>query len=110
VSTGALPSAVVFHRFPEQVLVDRAEHLVGQLEGAYLFAIQIHYINRCHEFFRYVGANRSSRNSGTEQTAKRGYLLFFATWRFDAFNGSTVPAPLNPRRSLGGFLALLITT
>ena len=38
---GALPSAVMFYRFPEQVFVDRAENFIGQVEGAYLFATQI---------------------------------------------------------------------
>jgi hypothetical protein len=33
---------------------------------------------------------------------------FFAA-RFAAFNGSTVAEPANPRRSRGGFFALLIT-
>src|SRR5215472_14252017 len=36
--------------------------------------------------------------------------FFFAACRFEAFNGSTVPAPPNPRRSLGGFFAFEITT
>src|SRR5581483_3970755 len=48
VRAGALPGAVVFHRFPEQVFVDRAEDLVGQIEGSDLFTAQIVYINRCH--------------------------------------------------------------
>src|ERR1700758_4326622 len=34
--------------------------------------------------------------------------VFFAA-RLAAFNGSTVAAPANPRRSLGGFLALVMT-
>jgi hypothetical protein len=39
----------------------------------------------------------------------RNYF-FFAACRFDAFNGSTVPEPANPRRSLGGFFAREIST
>src|SRR5581483_10403875 len=35
---GALPGAVMFHRLPQQVLVDRAEHFLGELEGTHLFA------------------------------------------------------------------------
>jgi hypothetical protein len=30
------------------------------------------------------------------------HQLFFFVARFEAFNGSTVPAPANPRRSRGG--------
>ena len=36
------------------------------------------------------------------------HYTFFAA-RLAAFKGSTVAAPANPRRSLGGFLALLMT-
>src|ERR1700691_6607755 len=36
------------------------------------------------------------------------FYAFFAA-RLAAFNGSTVADPANPRRSLGGFLALVIT-
>ncbi len=46
VRSGALSGAVVLHRFPEQVLVDRAEYFLGQLEGADFLAAQIYYINR----------------------------------------------------------------
>src|ERR1019366_389112 len=97
VGTGTLPRAVVLHRFPQQALVHRAENFVGQFEGTYLFAAEIHYINRRHSLFRFKLSLASS-------------YFFFAEARLEAFNGSTVPAPLNPRRSLGGFLAFAITT
>ena len=32
---GASGGAVMFYRLPQQVLVDRAEHFIGQLQGAY---------------------------------------------------------------------------
>ena len=37
----ALTGAIVLYRFPEQVLVDAAENLFGQLEAAYFFPGQI---------------------------------------------------------------------
>ena len=48
VRSGALPGAVVLHRFPEQVFVHRAENLIGEIERADLLAAQIVNINRCH--------------------------------------------------------------
>jgi hypothetical protein len=39
--SGTLPGAVMLHRFPEQVFVDRAENFIGQLKRAYLFATEI---------------------------------------------------------------------
>jgi hypothetical protein len=39
--SSALAGAVVFHRFPEQVLIDVTENFFGQLEAAYLFSGQI---------------------------------------------------------------------
>ena len=38
VRSGALAGAVVLHRLPEQVFVDRAENLVGQVERSDLLA------------------------------------------------------------------------
>ena len=48
VGPGPLRGAVVLHRFPQQVFVDCAEHLIGQLQRAHFLAAQIHYINRRH--------------------------------------------------------------
>src|SRR5579862_229197 len=53
VRSGALPGAVVFHRFPEQIFIDRAEDLIGEIECPDLLAAQIVNINRCHVFSRY---------------------------------------------------------
>ena len=50
VRSGVLPGAVMLHRFPEQIFVDRAEDLVGQIERPDLFAAQIVYVYRCHIF------------------------------------------------------------
>src|ERR1035437_1941307 len=97
VGTGTLSGAIVPHRFPQQVLVHRAKNFIGQFQGTYLFAAEIHYINRRHSFFRF-------------NLSVASCYFFFAEARLDAFNGSTVPAPLNPRRSLGGFLAFAIIT
>src|SRR5258708_15700305 len=54
VRSGALPGAVVLHRFPEQILVDRAKNLVGQVECAHLRAAQIVYVDSCHIAFVFV--------------------------------------------------------
>src|SRR5579862_1910744 len=43
-----LPSAVVPHRFPQQVFVDRAENLIGEIQRADLGAAQVVNINGCH--------------------------------------------------------------
>ena len=48
VRAGALRGAVMFHRFPQQIFVDRAENLVGQVERPDLLAAQIVYIDRRH--------------------------------------------------------------
>ena len=48
VRTGALPGAVMLHRFPEQILVDRAENFVGQVERPNLLAAQIVNIDSRH--------------------------------------------------------------
>src|SRR5579863_4521654 len=97
VRSGALPGAVVLHRFPEQVFVDRAEDLIGEIECPYLLAAQIVNINRCHIFSRY----------SVQGTSVLNYAFFAAL--FAAFKGSTVAAPANPRRSRGGFFAFVIT-
>ena len=48
VRAAMLPGAVVLHRLPEQIFVDRTENLIGQIERSDLFAAQIVNINRCH--------------------------------------------------------------
>src|ERR1019366_6987660 len=48
---GPQAGAVMLYRFPKQVFVDRAKYFVGQLQRAYFFAVQIHYINRRHNVF-----------------------------------------------------------
>src|SRR5579871_4864002 len=48
VRSGALAGAVMFHRLPEQVFIDRPKNLVREVERADLFAAQIVNINRCH--------------------------------------------------------------
>src|SRR5579859_6854670 len=50
VRSSALPGAVVFHRLPEQIFIDRAEDLIGEIECPNLLAAQIVNINRCHVF------------------------------------------------------------
>jgi hypothetical protein len=47
--------------------------------------------------------------SGRSAVARRGYLRLPPAF-FDAFNGSTVKEPANPRRSRGGCLAFEINT
>src|SRR5947207_4691910 len=47
-STGTLPGAVVVHRLPQQVLIDRAKNLVSEIERADFLAAHIVNINRCH--------------------------------------------------------------
>ena len=104
----------MLHRFPQQVFVDCAENLIGQLQRADFFAAQIYYVNRCHNLFQLpvpvvaVTALSSAITDNWQLTLTNYFFLPDA--RFEAFNGSTVPAPLNPRRSLGGFFALVITT
>jgi hypothetical protein len=50
----------MLHRFPEQGLIHRAEYFLGQLDGAYLLATQIHYINRRHNVFSLAVSHRLS--------------------------------------------------
>ena len=121
VRAGTLPGAVVLHRFPEQILVDCAENFIGQLEGAYFLAAQIHYINRCHILLNcqwpvassqlkvVLPNQRSAPTTGDRRLATDYFFLPAA--RLEAFSGSTAPpASLNPRRSLGGFFAFVIRT
>src|SRR4051812_6266849 len=97
VRSSALSGAVVLHRFPEQIFIHRAEDLIGEIECPDFLAAQIVNINRCHIFLVWR-RTRSVRPS---------YAFFAAL--FAAFNGSTVAEPANPRRSLGGFFAFVIT-
>src|SRR5450755_1090051 len=90
----------MLYRFPKKVFVHRAENFFGQLERAHLLAIQIVYFNRRHNLFQSVAGYQLPVTS----------YFFFAACRFEAFNGSTVPEPPNPRRSLGGFFAFEIKT
>src|SRR5277367_6708507 len=48
VSAGALRGAVVFHRFPQQVFVDRAENFIGEIKRPDLLPAQIMNIDSCH--------------------------------------------------------------
>src|SRR5215471_13569132 len=98
VRSGALRGAVVLHRLPEQIFIHRAEDLIGEIECPDFLAAQILNINRCHIFLMSRRTHSSAR-----------FYAFLAAL-FAAFKGSTVAAPANPRRSLGGFLALMITT
>src|SRR5262249_44945031 len=45
---GPLRGAVMFHRFPQQVLVDRAEDFVFELQRSDFFALQINNVNLRH--------------------------------------------------------------
>src|SRR5690349_6515653 len=48
VSAGAVGGAVVLHRFPQQVFIDRAEDLIGQVKRADLLPAQIMNVDSCH--------------------------------------------------------------
>ena len=48
VRAGTLRGAVMLHRFPQQVFVDRAENLFGEIERADLLPAQIMNIDSCH--------------------------------------------------------------
>src|SRR5271157_644193 len=106
---GALPGAVMLHRFPEQVFIDRAKDFVSEIERPDLLTAQIVNINRCHSFSLLVWSGHSCPLllAGKSARPTRTYAFFAAL--FAAFNGSTVAAPANPRRSRGGFFALVIT-
>src|SRR2546426_2405358 len=54
----ALPGAIVVHRLPEQVFIDRAENLVGKIQRANFLPAQIVYVDSRHIAFR-VGAGDS---------------------------------------------------
>ena len=96
VRAGALCGAVVLHRFPQQVLVDRAEDFVGQFEGANLGPAQIMNVDALPYSFRYAAAGSRPATA---------FYAFFAA-RLAAFNGSTVRRAANPRRSLRRLLRL----
>src|SRR5215469_6708296 len=91
----ALSGPVVVHRFPQQVFVYCAENLIGEFQGAHFLACQINYVNLCH--------------ISLESLVTSYFFPLAAAALFAAFNGSTVVAPANPRRSRGGCLAFWIT-
>src|SRR5712692_2934060 len=95
--------AIVRDRLPEQVFVDRAENFLGQFHRPGLSSAQIVNIDSCHMLSRVARAP-----SPAAFDLALSYYPFFDA-RFAAFNGSTVAEPANPRRSRGGFFALLIT-
>src|SRR5580693_2759028 len=88
-----LPGAVMFHRLPKQIFIHGAENLIGKVKGPDLLTAQIVNINSCHIASRY--------------SVLIPYAFLAAL--LAAFNGSTVAEPANPRRSLGGFFALMMT-
>src|SRR5215813_612354 len=94
--SSALSSAIVVHRLPQQVFVYCPEDLIGEFEGADLLACQINYVNLCH--------------ISLESLVTNYFFPLAAAALFAAFNGSTVVAPANPRRSRGGCFAFWITT
>src|ERR1700720_1663426 len=96
--------AIVRDRLPEQVFVDRAENFLGQFHRPGLGSAQIVNINSCH--ISLVWRGRPRPRPLTLTLPDLPYPFFEA--RFAAFNGSTVAEPANPRRSRGGFFALLI--
>ena len=103
--------------FPQQRLVQlaHAEHFFCQLQGADFLSAEIVYVHVCHRFsfLRRPGANGSpSSNLAPFYLYKlfcKSYFFLLAAF-FEAFSGSTVPAPPNPRRSRGGALAFEIRT
>src|SRR5438128_1451240 len=97
VRSRVLRSPIVLHCFPEQVLVHRAKDFVGQFERPNFYSAQIVNIYSCHMLLMQARASRPSTT----------LYAFFAAL-FAAFNGSTVISPANPRRSLGGFFALVM--
>src|SRR5205807_8959577 len=105
VCAGTLRSPVMLNRFPEQVFVDRAENFIGQIELAHFLAAQTVNIYGCHVLCP-CGAAALARVFPSHQLPSANYPFLAA--RFAAFNGSTVAAPANPRRSRGGFFALLM--
>ena len=117
---GTLPQccAVMFHRLPQQSLIDLArEDLVQQFELPDLFATEIYYVNLCHRLFSLRRLRRQATLSITQQTtrapARRGYFFLAALVGaafFEALSGSSVEAPAKPRRSRGGAFAFEIST
>ena len=49
--------AIVLHRLPEQIFVDRAKHLVGQFERPSFRSAQVVYIDSCHITLIHAGRN-----------------------------------------------------
>src|SRR5258708_35872758 len=96
--------AIVRNGLPEQVLVDGSENLIGQFHRPGLGSVQIVNIYSCHILFR---VERTLLSAAFDPDLPDFSYPFFAA-RFAAFNGSTVAEPANPRRSRGGFFALLI--
>jgi len=84
----------MLYRLPQQVFVDAAENFFRQLQRANFFAAQVDHINLCHK----------------NLCRRIAYFFLPAAAFLAAFNGSIVVAPAKPRRSRGGFLALLIST
>src|SRR5260370_28099859 len=97
--------AIVRDRLPEQVFVDRAENFLGQFHRPGLGSAQIVNINSCH--ISLVCVARAPSPAALDLDLPDLTYPFFEA-RFAAFNGSTVAEPANPRRSRGGFFALLI--
>src|ERR1019366_8016523 len=115
VRAAVLPGAVMLHRFPKQVFVHRTEHFIGQFERTDFLAIQVHYIDCRHK----DSLNLSGLPTllwvphpcgDSHRVGAPTHYFFFATARFEAFNGSTVVEPANPRRSLGGRFDLVMYT
>src|SRR5690242_9877191 len=48
VGAGAVGSAVMFDRFPQQIFIDRAEYFIGKIKGSDFFPAQIMNIDSCH--------------------------------------------------------------
>src|SRR5216684_1780851 len=106
--------AIVRDRLPEQVFVDRAENFLGQFHRPGLSSAQIVNINSCHILSRVARAPSPAAfdlafalDLAFDPVLPELTYPFFEA-RLAAFNGSTVAEPANPRRSRGGFFALLI--
>src|SRR6185369_11121211 len=108
VRSGTIRGAEVFYRLPKQVFVHRAEDFIGEIQGPDLGSAQIVYVNGCHMLSIWCQSRHSVSLSSDEQLVTTTSYPFFAA-RLAAFNGSTVADPANPRRSRGGFFALVIT-
>jgi hypothetical protein len=110
----------VLHRLPQQALVDLVGRVqrVSQLNRAYLLSVQIQYIHVCHRLLLLPDTLSGSQSQLLKYSPERPkarlphrrYYFLFAVAFFEAFSGSTVPDPANPRRSRGGVLAFEIST